>query len=674
MFTVLLLLMMAEAKTEEAQAMFEHLDNVVIGNDYTHVGLDLDLNNITSEVAEIVRSTEEVIRRVNEDNPKPYLAGHLNLLHAAKDGLKEAFAGLVLVLAANLPDIQDMTADQHLLYYQPDLLIEDGGLNVATLREKFNISLNGDEEDDKVRDPRQAGFLSGVLALGASIFNIFDLTRMAHRINNLEENQEHVGMLIGKQNLLTTKVLNASIANRKMIQNMLDEEDQFRHDNLQISAIHLMAAACLVLTRAVDQLTTGIQMAQTGKMSPHLIDHKVLGTIYYQLKKRVRQGNYHLVQEEALGLMLSPVSLISHPLTADGHSLPQVQLLIHVPITRTEPFRLLKYIDTPIRSRAPDLFISYDTAGFLALEGNRKAYAELDETDLNKCSSLGRIRLCPHVKVVTSGIKTCLMSLYTNDGHEKACPTKVEHGKFHIRRLKDGLYALNTLEALTLSYHYTDVSQEIREIDYPPGSYHLQLNSSVQSISSLHFTIYGTTEQSIKLQERMTFKRLQLKTDGFHLKEDHTHSHPVLTPLDFNVSDFEIPTTRTTFSQMPLMVDPIAICRAVIVTLVLMAIVGSAWFLLRRCCRRRNDRQWKRGTYRLCGRDTPSSATTVAGMKASPMHSSAPAVMGEAIPLNVYPHLGNQPLLPNPQEQPRRTINPAAGSPGGYSCGQDRGK
>ena len=467
---------------------------------------------------------------------------------------------------------------------------------------------------------------------------------------------------------------------------MIKKEEEFNHDNQQMSAIHLLAATCSILTRSVDQLTSGIQMAQEGKISPHLIDKNVLGSMHYTLTQRVRQGDYQLVNGNVLGLMKSPVTLVGHALPPDGYTLPTIQLLIHVPIRRAEPYKLLKYLDVPISTKYPDLFIMYDTKGYLALEDNHKTFAEINQQELDKCFPLEDTLLCPHIKIVNSGIKTCLMAVFLDEGHEKACATKAEHGTFNIKTLKPGLHLLTTLEDLTLNYHYVGHQPDVQEVDYAPGSYHLQLNDSIKFVSSPYFTIQGTMQQSVQLERHLTYKPLEIDVQDFNIRDDHTNPHHMLTPIDANISDFEAFATSARLSHISTLTDPISISRAVIVTLFILGVLASAFYIFRKC----RPRRWKgkARTYRVCCCTTPSINS--AEMKAAAHHVSAPAVVGDCYRRGVYPSLHNglreaqqaqasrlsQPqleaLLPQGEtSNPETDTHTIPDSPS-YSCGQER--
>ena len=71
---LLLLLTAVEARVEDSHAVFQRQGEVVIGNEYCHVLLDLDLNNVTEEIAEISHAAETIVKLVKEDDLKPYLA------------------------------------------------------------------------------------------------------------------------------------------------------------------------------------------------------------------------------------------------------------------------------------------------------------------------------------------------------------------------------------------------------------------------------------------------------------------------------------------------------------------------------------------------------------------------------------------------------------------------
>ena len=634
MVLLFLLIATAGATIENGQAVFQHQGRIVLGNEYCHVVVDLNLNNLTKEVAEIIHTSETVIKLVEEDGLKPYMAGHLNLLHSANSALQDAFAGLVLILGTSLPSMHDVPTNHHLLHHRPNLGIEEDPLELQSLEQRLNITLSSHpEEDGGAREPRQAGLLTSILALGTSIFGQFDLNQVSRRVNNLESHEQHYGMMMKRQDLLTSKALNASQNNRKAIQAMISQEEKFTRDNQQMSAIHMLASTCNIMTRAVDQLAGGLQLAQEGRMSPHLIDKRVLQSLHYTLTQRVQQEGYYLVTENALGLMKSPVTLVGHPLPPNGYTLPHVQLLIHVPITRTGPYQLLKYLDVPVHSKYPNLFISYDTQGYLAIEDNRKTFAELSEQDLDDCFPLEDTLLCPHIKVVQSGTKSCLMAIFTNEEHEKACATKVEHGTFNIKTLKPGLHLLTTLESLSLTYHYEDDRLNGQDKKYPPGSYHLQLNDTIKFVSSPHFTIWGTMRKSIQLEEHLTYKALDIDIHDFNIKEDHTHSHPLLTPIDANLSDFESLTMAAETYPLSNLADPISISRAVLVTLFILGVLGSAFCIFRRC----RPRRWKiwAGAHRGCCRTTPSLTSTE--LKTAALHASTPAIVDDNFGRRGYP-------------------------------------
>ena len=86
--TLLIWLTIIGAKAESHHAIFHHQGEVVLGNDFCHLLIDLDLNNVTQEIAELVHATETVIKLVKDDDIKPYMTGHLNLLRSAKKELQ----------------------------------------------------------------------------------------------------------------------------------------------------------------------------------------------------------------------------------------------------------------------------------------------------------------------------------------------------------------------------------------------------------------------------------------------------------------------------------------------------------------------------------------------------------------------------------------------------------
>merc|ERR1712074_471167 len=74
-------------------------------------------------------------------------------------------------------------------------------------------------------------------------------------------------------------------------------------------------------------------------------------------------------------------------------------------IIRSKPFTLLRYIDVPIHSQPPNTFISYQTKGYLAFERSLKTFVELNQEELDQCTRMVNTWLCPHVKVVHSGVQ-----------------------------------------------------------------------------------------------------------------------------------------------------------------------------------------------------------------------------------------------------------------------------
>ena len=686
--TLLIWLTIIGAEAESHHAIFHHQGEVVLGNDFCHLLIDLDLNNVTQEIAELVHATETVIRIVKDDDVKPYMTGHLSLLRAAKRELEDAFSGLVLIIRTSLPSVSSVTADQHLRHHQPNLVLDDDGMTLSTLENQWNLDLpSTPEEEDQVREPRGVGLLSSIVALGTSIFGLFDLNNVAHRVNNLEDDQKHVGMMMRRQDLLTAQALNVSAENRKVILAMIKQQEDFTQDNNQMAAIQVLISSHTMLTRAVDRLATGIQMAQEGRMSPYVLDREAVATLHYQLTQRVKKAHYHLVQEDSLGLMKSPVTLIGHSAPPEGYSLPPIQLLIHVPISRTKEYTLLKYIDVPIHSQPPNTFISYQTKGYLAIERSMKSFIELDQQEVDKCSSVDTTLLCPHVKVVHTGVQPCLVALYNNQDHEKACATKVEHGTFNIKTLTPGLHLLTILEPLTLTYHYVDHTRKPQYDHCQPGSHTLQLNDSIELVSSPYFYIKGTMKRSIDVEQRLTKRTLEINLQEFNLNEDHTHSHPLVTPIDVNVSDFDVLASTARLTHDHHFMDGVSLGRGAFVTLTLLAVIASTGYLCYRCCRRRRSKQLPL-SHGCCG---ATSSTTSTEMKAAPFHVSAPGIIDEGFRRRIYPtfhrnfpetahattsgmeHPPLEPQLPNSDpsnpETATQTIVPASPD---FSCGQER--
>ena len=69
--TLLLWLTIVGAEAESHHAIFHHQGEVVLGNDFCHLLIDLDLNNVTQEIAELVHATETAS---DETDPRDQLA------------------------------------------------------------------------------------------------------------------------------------------------------------------------------------------------------------------------------------------------------------------------------------------------------------------------------------------------------------------------------------------------------------------------------------------------------------------------------------------------------------------------------------------------------------------------------------------------------------------------
>ena len=153
-------------------------------------------------------------------------------------------------------------------------------MTLEDFKTKLNLNLTMKDAQDHTRKPRGAALLSSIIALGTSIFGLLDLNNVAHRVNRLEDEKKHIGMIMRRQDLLATKALNVSSENRRVIMAMIEQTKDFTQDNKQITAIQLLISTHTILTRAVDQLASGIRVAQDGKMSPHLLDQEVLTTLH----------------------------------------------------------------------------------------------------------------------------------------------------------------------------------------------------------------------------------------------------------------------------------------------------------------------------------------------------------------------------------------------------------
>ena len=683
---LLLGLMFIGAQADNNPTFFHDQGEAILGHDFCHLIIDLDLNNITQEVADLVHTTEKVIKIVADDNVKPYLTGHLNLLRSVKTELEHAFSGLVLIIRTSLASVSDVSASQHLLHHRPDLVLANDGMTLEDFATKLNLNLTmKSDTQDHTRKPRGAALLSSIVALGTSIFGLLDLHNVAQRVNRLEDEKKHIGMMMRRQDLLATKALNVSSDNRRVIMAMIEQTKDFTQDNQQITAIQLLISTHTILTRAVDQLATGIRVAQDGKMSPHLLDQEVLTTLHYKLTQRVEGAHYHLVPKDFLSLMKSPVTLVGHSTPTQGYSLPPIQLLVHVPITRSKPFTLLRYIDVPIHSQPPNTFISYQTKGYLAFERSLKTFVELNQEDLDQCTKMLSTWLCPHVKVVNSGVKPCLMALYNNEDHEKACPTKVEHGTFNLKSLTPGLYLLTTLEPILLTYHFVDHTKKAEYVNCEPGSHYLQLNDSIEFVSSTYFHIKGTMKKTIDVEQHLTKRALGINLQDFNIQEDHSHTHPLLTPIDVNGSDFDVLAPTARLSHDHHFIDGLSLGRGAFVTLTLLAVVASTGYLCYRCCQRKKSKHLT-NSHGCCG-----SITSTEEMKPATFQVTAPGVFneefrGRSLPMFHHSFQETAPPATSGPENPPQEQQPPIGEPSSadpatqtgapaspdFSCGQPR--
>ena len=192
-------------------------------------------------------------------------------------------------------------------------------------------------------------------------------------------------------------------------------------------------------------------------------------------------------------------------------------------------------------------------------------------------------------------------------------------------------------------------------------------------------------KKSIDLEQHLTRRALEINLPDFNIQEDHSHTHPLLTPIDVNGSDFDVlaPTARLTHDHH--FIDGLSLGRGAFVTLTLLAVIASTGYLCYRCCQRKKSK-YLTNSHGCCG-----SITSTEEMKTAPFHVSAPIILSEEFRGRSFPtfHHSFQETAPpaaSGAENPPQEQQPAIGEPSSadtatqtvvpgspdFSCGQAR--
>lgn len=273
------------------------------------------------------------------------------------------------------------------------------------------------------RQKRQLEFLLPGLALGTSIYTIWELEELKARVAQDEQTSRHVLSMVEENH-------HAIYENTANIERLhTDVSAIFKHQHLQDERAMVRGVFAEVKSRVRQHVATlrgwGEALTQlfVNRLDPGLIKLPELQQALDELLRQARKKGFHLVFQRMADLFKLEVSyLVKNDI---------LTVFLHVPMAEQEPLKLLRLVDAPLSMKDGLTTTLQQEKRILALDVRHNAGIELRDVDLLKCVQLRNQYSCPNTNLLTTRLETlCLGTLFLN--HKDAssrCPLQVNRLK-----------------------------------------------------------------------------------------------------------------------------------------------------------------------------------------------------------------------------------------------------
>jgi len=268
-------------------------------------------------------------------------------------------------------------------------------------------------QDVTHRPKRQAllglGFGSGLISMGMSIYNTYQISKLYSKFNNMETGFDHVVHVFEEENHAINTLSNSVNNLKQTCQIVLAAQ---RAENNEIKFVsHMVLATSLIQTHnaKVSSWARGLEALLHGHLYPTLVNPtKLQHAVQIMLEMADKRGLKPLHQEKS-AIFKDPISFVA---TADL----KLIVIIHVPLIDQDPIDLFEHLPIPFELGSLFILIESDRQ-ILATDATGNLGLELTKLDLLHCqtekSHSGNTFVCPNTNLLRNDIrKSCLGSLF----------------------------------------------------------------------------------------------------------------------------------------------------------------------------------------------------------------------------------------------------------------------
>ena len=281
-------------------------------------------------------------------------------------------------------------------------LVECG---TAPIRANFNDTLERPERS-----------LLAILSGGLSIYNYVSIERLRAMV---------------RSNAANVKVLYAAVQENRV---MLDKHSAAIDYLSAVQSHEVKRLDQLTLEVRRNEVTTSVKGYATAtsdwfntfnivllekRLPPQLFELGSLQIAYNELKEKVESKGLTLALPSVTSLAQAPLSFVGKKGIVD--------IFLHIPVVRPEPFQLYRLLPLPIRANDGRLVDIIESRPYLALNRRQTEAIDLTEQEFSECSLLSGHRVCGATMIRKDQRGSCTGALFHGSSHALSVCTLLPH-------------------------------------------------------------------------------------------------------------------------------------------------------------------------------------------------------------------------------------------------------
>ena len=258
------------------------------------------------------------------------------------------------------------------------------------------------------RKKRQLGFVFGLLGLGNSIYNSFQINNIQAAVDDISERQD---LMVKTMELHRRAIIDMerSIAHiYQTTETLIKSIKQERVDQVIQDSVQNMQFATTVMVQHVDETIEALTQLINHKLHPNFVDLDVVKMEFAKINKRLGQDNMRLFNSHAAAIFHFPLSIFRKG--------DELRYMVYVPIsTHLEQLQVLEFIPTPFHLGNFTATVATNNP-LLIIDDHATFYTEQPLEFLDRCMKSGNSFHCSGTSLFSKDTKrSCLTRLHTHD-------------------------------------------------------------------------------------------------------------------------------------------------------------------------------------------------------------------------------------------------------------------